>query len=597
MTFLSLSSFYLATLVAFILVLSLFRTKRHRRQVSALFLWEGLREDPRSRAVRRRIPLDLLLALQIASLLALVIALAEPALTRRSATLANLAVVLDGSASMATLTEGDVTRYGLAIEEATRFLNANPATRTTVIQLSSQAEILIAHSESRAQILAAVGSSAPTAFADGSIRDIADVLGGLGGYSSFDRIVLFSDRTLSDQRSGIEAVEVGGGSNWSIDAFSVREDPTDVGVLVFVRLANHSDQSRDATLRIEDGLGSTEIVVALPAQGSESFVLPFPGSRSSAFTATLGPTDDFPADNVRYFSLERPIDLRVAWIGDQSRYLLAAMEAVVPVTRVDRSEPADLTVIHRENVQMDVEGNVLIVHGSLAGLVEIGSDVPGGQVIALQPDHPLLSGVDESGLRVASVPSIVTIAAGEVVLASEELPLLVEFEEEERTVTFLASDLVATNLPITVDFPVLMRNVIGRIVRLPAEISHAWAHAGDPFSLGEAAGERIQAIETPGGRRFTLSDDQLQFVPTEPGFYRLISSRGTYPLAVNVSPVESETAGFQGEIVGDLAGGGATTSGRRLWPLWPWFAGVAVLLLIAESIEYSGIRVTARRRR
>jgi len=595
-TFLSIASLYLASFVAYILVLSLFRTKRHRREVSALFLWEGLREDPRSRTVRRRIPLDLLLALQLAALLALVLALAEPALTRRAATVENLAVVLDGSASMRTQTENGQTRYEAAIEEAAQFLADNPAAKTTVIQLSSQTSVLLARSEDPERALDVVTSSHATDLADGSLQDLLDILGGIGGHGSFDRIVVLSDRQVPTGEAGLESILITGGENWSIDAFSVREDPTDVGALVYVRLANHASVTQDVTLRVEDGLSHVELPISLPPLGNESFVLPFPGSRSSSFTARLEPEDAFSEDNTRFFSLERPLDLKVAWIGEESRYLLAALEAVVPVTWVDRAERADLTVIHRENVRTDVMGNVLVVNGSLAGLVEIGSERPAGQVIALQPDHLLLTGVEVAGLRVSAVPQVETIAGGDVVLTSEETPLLVEFAGEDRVVTFLAPDLLATNFPITVDFPVLIRNIIGRIVKLPAEISHTWAHAGAPFSLGDVSAERITWVETPDGGRISTADGQLQFIPQEPGFYRLGSARGTYPLAVNVAPSESVAVAFA-PVASEIERTDTTESGRRLRPLWPWLAGLGACLLIAESVEYSGIRFHRRRNR
>ncbi|MFC2078260.1 VWA domain-containing protein, partial [Candidatus Bipolaricaulota bacterium] len=503
MTFLNPSALYLGLLAAFILLLALFRTKERRREVSALFLWEGLREDLRAKASKRRIPLDLLLLLQIAALLSLVLALAQPVFRTRTPTLSDLAIILDGSASMRTTIEPDTSRYEEASERATRLIAEYPGARTTVVQLSSRSRVLADRGGSRAEVRSALARSAPTAYADGSLEDLLAVLGSVGGLASFQRIVFFSDRTLPAAPDRLETRLVHGGSNGSIDAFSARENPTGPGV--FLRVTNHTDGPLSGRVRIDDEVSDVVLSVPLQANASETFVIPFPTSRGSMFTATLEPNDDFRDDNVRYFALERAMDLRVRWIGGPNRYLLAALESVLPVALVGASEDADLTVVYDATVPDSVSGNVLLIHGEMPGVVQIGPDSPGGDVIALRPDHPLLAGIRPESFRIAAIPSIEAIAAGTVVLAAEETPLLVEFEDEDRTITFIAPDLVETNLPITVDFPILIRNVAAR--RLPSPVSHTWAVVGEPISLGEG-GERITSIATPAAHDVSLGPEQ-----------------------------------------------------------------------------------------
>jgi len=593
-TFLSPSALFLAALAAYVLILSLFRVRRRRREISALFLWEGLREDPRSRTIRRSIPLDLLLLLQLLVLLALVVALAEPALTRRTVGLSDLAVVIDGSASMGTQTEGGMSRYEQAVERAVAFIEENRATRTTILQLTSSPRVLLESAARPAEARRALERSAPTLLADGSIDDLVLALGPYGGYSAFERVVVFSDRLLAESGvdPAIEGYTIGGGKNWSIDAFSVRENPNGPGVHAFVKASNHSEESVRMTLTVDDGFSSVDLSLTLLPGGSESYVLPFPSSRSSTFTATLTPTDDLPADNIRYFSLQRPIDLRIAWIGEESRYLLSAMEASAPLIIGSPSDAPDLTVVYREAPPMDLAGNILLVNAGLPGHVDLGPEGPGGRIIALQPDHPLLVGVDEMALRVSSLPSVESMAAGDVVLAAEETPLLVEFEDEARIVTFFGADLLSTNLPITVDFPLLVRNILSRVARIPATVTHTWAIAGDPVLLGES-GERIEAVLAPDGHRFVIDSNQLLFIPDEVGFYELESDRGTYVVGVNVDPGESTEASVVESDTFVLVQQGPNRA--FLWPLWPWFALAAFALLVWEGLENAGVRLLDRR--
>ena len=593
MTLLNPTALYLALLAGWILLLALLRTKERRREVAALFLWERLREDPRTKAARRRIPIDLLLVLQIAALVALVLALAGPAVRTRTPTLAELAIVLDGSASMRTTIEGGTTRYDEAIGNAEGLILEHPGPRAAIIQLSSRSVVLSDREDSRADARAALARSTPTSFADGSVADLLGVLESVGGASSFERVVYLSDRPLPEPPEWLETRLFSGGRNWSIDAFSARENPTGPGVLVFLRVSNHTSESVEVTVRVDDGLTDVSLTVPLQPEASETYVLPFPTTRGTAFTATLTPDDGFPDDNVRYFALQRAIDLRVHWIGTPSRYLLAAVEAAVPVVGVGADEGADLTVVYGESVPDSIGGNVLVIHGEMSGIVRIGPEAVGGGVIALQPDHPLLVGVRPENLRIASVPSIESIADGAVVLAAEETPLLVEFDREDRTITFLAADLVSTNLPITVDFPILVANIVARLVRLPAPLSHSWTVVGEPVPLGEAE-ERIASVIHPTGAEVELAEDQLTFLPTAPGQYRLTSDRGTYPLGVNVSPTESATVEPSlPPSSSEAADGGAARAVLR--PFWRALAGIAVLLLLLEAIVHAGVVLIPRK--
>ena len=134
MSLLNPSALYLLALIGPIVLLHLLRARECKREVSALFLWEGLRGDSPSRAARIRRRIDPLLMLQLLALCALVAALARPAWESTTIRASSLAIVLDGSASMRTRTEDGGTRYQRATEEALALLDAIPSTSTAVVQ-------------------------------------------------------------------------------------------------------------------------------------------------------------------------------------------------------------------------------------------------------------------------------------------------------------------------------------------------------------------------------------------------------------------------------------------------------------------------------
>jgi len=592
MTVLNPAAFYLLFAALGILLLHLLRARERRREVSALFLWEGLPGDPQSRAARLRQQIDPLLLLQLAVLLALTTAFAQPAWTTRTTSLSGLAIVLDASASMRTVTEDGVTRYRKAVDEASALLDRYPAAATAIIQLSSRPAILARPGLPSPDLRDALLRSEPTWYADGTAAELRSLLAGIGGISQFERVVWLSDRSLVDGLDGFETILVEGGENLALTAFSVRGNPEGGGVTAWVTATNDTDAYRDVLIRIEDRKNQTTLSLLMPPRTTESYVIPFPTSSGTLFTASLVADDGFDGDNLRYFSLNRPIDVRVHWLGSESRYLMAAIQSVAPVTHVDASEDADLTVVHGTRAPASPGGTVLLVHAGIEGLLTQGETVATERITVLRPDHPILEDVDPTGFRVREAPTASVPPSTDVVLAADGVPLLAVYEDETQTVLYLAPDLLETNLPITVDFPLLVRNIVAALVRVPPPLSYRSAEAGEPVSLSGLGA--IDRLYDANGMPVVLPDGISTFRPEVPGFHTLITDRGAFAVAVNVSAAESGVRTSEAPIATfDPAG---QTTIHRL-PLWQVAAVLAILLLLAEaSLHASRRAVTGRTR-
>lgn len=593
MTFLSPAAFYLLLASLLILVLHFLRARERQREVSALFLWEGLPGDPQSRAAQIRQHVDPLLLLQLAILLVLVTALAQPAWRMRTASLSGLAIVLDGSASMRTTTEDGSTRYEHAVDEARSLLERYPSTTTAAIQLSSRPAILARPGLEHADLQDAVLHSEPTWYGDGTTAVLLSLLGSIGGPSRFQRVVLLSDHPFSDMPDSFETILVDGGNNLALTGFSVRENPEEEGVTAFVTALNDTDAYQDVTIRIDDRENQTTLSTLMAPDSAERFVIPFPNSRGSLFTASLEPEDDFAADNRRFFSLDRSIDVRVHWLGSENRYLMAALRSVAPLTLVDAPEDADLTVVHGARAPASQAGTVLLVHAGIEGLLTQGETLPTNRIEVLRPDHSLLNGVEPSNFRVREAPTASLPPSAEVVLAADGVPLLATYTDENRTVFYLAPNILETNLPITIDFPLLIRNIVAGLVRLPAPLSYRSAEVGEPISL--AGRGAVEALYDTHEEPIPLPDALSMLRPASPGFHTLITDRGAFAIAVNVPTEESSLPLASPEQIDTVDDVGQ--SAVRFLPLWPAAAGLAIVLLLAEAYLHSGRRGLMRRAR
>lgn len=593
MTLLNPAAFYLLLASLLIVVLHFLRARERQREVSALFLWEGLPGDPQSRAAQIRQQVDPLLLLQLAILLALVTAFAQPTWRMRTASLSGLAIVLDGSASMRTTTEGGSTRYEHAMDEARSLLDQFPSTTTAAIQLSSRPAILARPGLEHPDLQDSILHSEPTWYGDGTAAALLSLLGSIGGTSRFQRVVILSDHPFSDMPDSFETILVDGGDNLALTGFSVRENPEEEGVTALVTALNDTDTYQDVTIRIDDRENQTTLSLLMAPGSAERFVIPFPNSRGTLFTASLEPEDDFTADNRRFFSLDRPIDVRVRWLGSENRYLMAALRSVAPITLVDAPEDADLTVVHGARAPASQVGTVLLVHAGIEGLLTQGDTLPTDRIEVLMSDHPILNGVDPSNFRVREAPSASLPPSAEVVLAAGGVPLLATYTDETRTVFYLAPNILETNLPITIDFPLLIRNIVATLVRLPVQLSYHSAEVGEPISLtGRGAVEGLYGAQEES---IPLPDGLSAFRPTSPGFHTLITDRGSFAIAVNVPTKESSLRLAPPEEIDTVDDVGQ--SAVRFLPLWPAAVGLAIVLLLAEAYLHSGRRGLMRRAR
>jgi len=585
MTLLNPSAFYLLLASLLVLLLHFLRARERRRSVSALFLWEGLPGDPQSRAARIRQQIDPLLLLQLATLLALVAALAQPAWRTRTASLSGLAIVLDGSASMRTVTEDGSTRYDHAIGEALTLLGRAPADATAIVQLSSHPTILARPDRDAQDLSDILRASEPTWYGDGDADTLVALLGSLGGTSRFERVVVLSDRTVAELPTAFESILVTGGENLALTGFSVRENPDGAGVSALVAAVNDTDAYQDATIRIDDRENQTTLAVLIEPGAAETFVIPFPNSTGTLFTATLDPGDDFPADNRRYFALDRALDVRVHWIGSENRYLMAALDAVAPVRLVDAPADADLTVVHSARAPASLAGTILLVHGGIEDLLVQVETRPTETVAVVEPDHSILRGVDPTVFRIREAPTASLPASAVVVLESAGIPLLVTYEDPVRSVVYIAPSILDTNLPVTIDFPLLIRNVVSGIVRLPSELSYRSADIGEAISL--AGRGAVEQLYDPDENSVGLPPGITTFRPAEPGFYTLVTDRGAFAIAANVSAGESSSPAAS-DVTGPPVVVGRDTV--EYLPLWPALAALAILLLLVEAYVHVGRR-------
>ncbi|HXV83836.1 MAG TPA: VWA domain-containing protein, partial [Candidatus Binatia bacterium] len=219
--------------------------------------------------------------------------------------------------------------------------------------------------------------------------------------------------------------------------------------------------------------------------------------------------------------------------------------------------------------------------------LQVQGKIKNPQILAPLSKHPVTDGLSLADLRVRESLRVAVTGDGVVLARSPESPMIVALERGKLRLLFIAFDLMASDLPLRVAFPLLFHNAIEwfqpRGVEFPAEN----AKAGTPFALRLPVGDSDLEITTPGGKKEQLkvAASPVVFADTsEAGFYRYKSASREGTFAVNL--FDEDESQIASRLTGSAPNGatsieesaGAVASGFSLWPLL--LVGVLIVLAL-----------------
>jgi len=529
---------------AAVVILYMLRRRERELPVSALFLWEQVPPDAMSRVARWLPRTDLLLWAQVLTVLVMALVLSSPVVTRTRPAGAT-AIVVDTSLSSAPTGRMEEAR------SAAREVVQGSAGPWALISWGDPPELIVRPTVSEEEVMAGIAQLSYNLTARPSLAQALAL-----APQGWDRVTVITGAAPDDAPA--EVIELSPVDNVAIDAFAVRAQPDDSGYQALVTVRNDTPEFRDVVVTVRDIEGGRAFQQArlLEPERQDTFSFPLWGRVGPAYAAELNTDDAFPYDDVRYYALDMPASLRVRWIGDEDRYLWSALRAAAPVERA-ADPPWDLTVVVREDVDEAVDGPVLLVE---AGLPE----APRGDLVpadgwTIHRDL-LLEQVDERPWTATAVHELSLPEGAHVPLKLGGLPALARWSSADGRRVVLPIQLGRSNLPLTVGFPVLLRNALSWLIPSPE---------GATLTVGEAMQLPADAvIHTPSGQAAGV------WVPQEPGLFELSHGGRSHYVAANVPRV---TLNRPPEHTAEPR---APTEHQA--PLWPWMAAVVLILLGGE---------------
>lgn len=595
---------FLAGAVPLILFLHSLKPKGLKVSTTTLFLWERvIREQPLATRLGWLLRKNLLLFLQIAAATALIVALAAPALLHFGAPAGDTVVVVDMSASMKAKGMSGA-RFDAARRELLSLVDdLGSEQRMMIIGAGPQPRLLAAFTSDKRR-LREVARSVTATDAPGQVKEAILFAHAFLKRDSADRVVVISDAAFdgaqeySRPAAHFRFVKVDGGSdNIGIVGFALRrhpERPSQVEAMVHVR--NFTPKTVRAALVL--ALGEKTLLqetIEIGPEGRQILIYPFAGSPSGDLVARLDIDDDFATDNQAYLAVGHGPPIRLLYVGPGNPFLnnLLRIFPHVQVNALERWERAtapseyDAVIFDRVAAPAVTQGNFIFINTLAPNLpLQPNGTVKNPRITSSITKHPVSDGVSLGDLHVQESLRLRLSGESTVLAGSSETPLLVAVEKNDLRALVIGFDLMASDLPLRVAFPVLFHNVFEWFQPQRLEFPGRSVQSGRAIELRIGGG--ALELTAPSGNREILQTvaGPLIFADTdESGFYSYRNATTEGRFAVNLfDEGESQIAprlAATAPAVAKAAGASSDTleAGFSLWP------ALLVVVLILLAIE------------
>ncbi len=602
MNFLAPLAAWFAVTLPVVVVFYLLKRRRVVMRVPSTVLWQKYLAETQASAPFQKLRKNWLLLLQLLLLALAVFALVRPFFQGEQTTSSLRVLILDASASMQS-TDVAPSRFEAARAEALRWVDGlKPGQTMVVLQAGPRTEVRQSATSDRQALRRALEAATVTdgpgrvgeafTMAESLIRDVADAEihlfsdGALGGLEAFENHNL----PLVYHRVGERR------NNVAIASLEVRANPENPAQrAVFASVANLTAAAVETTVELgfEGDVLDVRPVVIPPGE-TEPLVFVVSQQVDGVFTVRHTATDDLPADNQGSVVSLLPRPVKVLLVSRGNRFLEKAIRSTGAVELASATEvPVDTSawdVVIVDDVAPAVwpKGNLLVVKSAEPGWFESTGVVRAPPVVDWKSGHPLLRFVNLDTVQIAEAEGIRAPRWGTVLVESPQTPLVVAGEAGRRRVVWIGFDLLASNWPLRVSFPMFIANALDWLNPATAFAERKNVRAGDPIRLDVPAGIDSAEVRPPG--------EGWRPVAVDPGAAEMVfggtDRQGTYgvrwgtnetAVVVRALDVQESDSTPREEIrMGRYGGATATTMRSANLEIWRWFAAAAMGVLLFE---------------
>ena len=618
MSFLSPMSFTLFGLAVPIIALYILKLRRRREIVSTMMFWEQIFKENRTTILFRRLKNLISLLLQLLFLTLLVLALARPQFAFMTRSARQIILIVDRSASMNATGESgtlldEAKRRAIRMADNLRFID-----EMMVISCHNRPTIHTPFTNHRKTLRRAISSIQPTEIRT-DLEPALELAYSVAQTKANPEVVILSDFQQRSEgflnllknppeKVKLHLLRIGAKDegNVGIIRFRVRRSPAnafDYQILLTVKNTSDEERKFNVELYLDDLLFDVRPYKLSPGESrSEIFSnIAFEGGR---LKAVLDIEDPLPSDNIAYALLPRRRKVPVLLVTEGNLFLESALAV---------DETLDLKVIPPETYKPDAlsgykvvifdrwcpsnigDGNYILIHPPEGNSIyRIDEPLKSPIITGWDRKHPILRFVNLENVQIAEAYRVIPPDNARVLVRSFEDPLIFVEESPGHRVLFIALDILKSDLPLRVAFPVIIANAI-QWFRGRSETHERWLRTGDVLQekIGMGVGE--VTLMTPDGESISLpvKNGEIFFDGTsKAGFYTLQAGDKTETWAVNLTD-ENETDLHLNDEVKRFLDREVVLGGSPLlrYPPWIHLIFLAVALSVTEWLLYQRRRI------
>lgn len=583
-----LSILWLIPLGGLVVLLYLLKLKRKERVVSSVFLWRQAIQDVQANAPFQKLRKNTLLFIQLGVLLLAIASLARPFARTVGLTGQNIVLVMDSSASMKATDIGK-----------SRFDEAKKLALSTVDRMGRGDSMLIITAGVKTRVTSAFTSDKKSLAASidqlephdtrANLREAMILALSLVAKKKNPQIVVLSDGgfgpigDISPGNAKINFIRVGKrADNVGIVALDARRTLSGTQQ-VFIGLQSFADKKRDFNMEVylndqlydireeslQKGETKQEILAGLPEVGGR-------------ITVKLDIKDDLAADNIGNTYLTKPKKLSVLLVTNGNLFLERAF-SLNPRTDVVKATEAPADVSKFDIAVFDgIEppdnlpngGYLLINTDCKQAPAKLSKTIANPSIADWSKKNPITAYIDFETVRMEKAQALSISNWGQGLIDCEGGTIAASGEDSGKRFVVLGWDLLKSDFPLRVGFPIFVTNCIEWLGGTDGEANCIIAKTGDLVPI-EAPGIGKIDIISPNDDAVDLAvnNGSAVFDGTEQaGVYKIKSKGKMREFACNLLSTEESNTSPRGKIeIGDkkvASSGGGIRTNREFWRIF-----------------------------
>ena len=531
MNFLSPTSLLLFGLAIPIVALYILRLRRRREPISTLMFWEELFRERQTTSLFQRLKHLLSLLLQLLFLTLLVLSIARPQFAFITKSARQLVLIIDQSASMNAIeAETDErTRLEVAKESALRSVDGlRFMDEMTIISSHTRPIIHIPFTNHQKSLREAIHAIQPTDIST-NLEPAYDLAYAIAQTKPNPEVVIFSDfqsvsetllaklKSKPEQDTDTEApapevkqhlIQIGkANDNVGITKFRVRKslvNAFDYQTLLRVVNASEEEKKFNVELYFDENLFDVRPYTLAPGESKSEIFSNF-AFEGGKLKAVLDIQDPLVSDNIAYATLPKRDLIPVLLVTADNPFLQKALavDEQLQLTVLTPTEyetdvlPESANSQGKKNYQVVIfdryspptlgDGNYMFIYPPAVDSSEtpnpelkwnIGAALETPIITDWERTHPILQHVHLENVQIGTAYEVTPPSTAQVLARSFESPVLFIDVKPNRKIVFAAINILESDLPLRIAFPVIIANTI-QWFQQRSEILEYHLHTGE----------------------------------------------------------------------------------------------------------------------